>query len=467
MKSHTKTHIKKEKRDDTKKSTLKKIKKQKIYSKITLTEEQNMTNVNSCTAEYISGRLFDITDILDGVNNNQVINDSDYMEIEYLSTSNIKEEYINSPMSNKSTGASSYTSSVQQINDIIYPEQSQAVELALASEIEIPSQWSDVSILPSKSIVPATPPSIATSSCLALPTAIQTYVDIPYNDMKIASTSADAAIYENQNNTDLTFDQSANDMMNNEANAEAEAMLNDILSTIDKIQNSNNVNNNNSSSNNNNINKTSGRCCGGGICDEFPNDKNKTTLKEITADADICRCVNCECDPLNGCVGGCGPENPCSSDSKDRNDPSVNSINPQSTRILPVPITQQNNGNTASIKNSSSDCCGGGSCGINNISKVVTENIPVPPQKNSGGCCGGGNITTVNDLLENITETNIESEGCSCKNASEGVANGCCVVICLKTLETLKNVLTQNSNLIKCGSFKESNFKTTSHCVSK
>lgn len=61
---------------------------------------------------------------------------------------------------------------------------SQAMEMAMASEIEIPTPWADVSVMASKPLIPSMP---TTSSCVALPIGVTSYVDLPFN-MNVAGS---------------------------------------------------------------------------------------------------------------------------------------------------------------------------------------------------------------------------------------------------------------------------------------
>lgn len=74
-------------------------------------------------------------------------------------------------------------------------QQSVAVEMAMASEVEMPAAWIDVGVLAAKAV---SPHAIAdpVAACVALPTAIPTYVDLPAAYLQMATASPT----ERQNN---------------------------------------------------------------------------------------------------------------------------------------------------------------------------------------------------------------------------------------------------------------------------
>lgn len=118
------------------------------------------------------------------------------------------------------------------------------------------------------------------------------------------------------------------------------------------------------------------------------------TLKDITADADICKCIDCKCDVEQGCQGGCGPDNYCK-------------------------------GSTDVIEDN------------NNCSKITEAYVKKK-------CCGTDKSKSPlddGDLLNFSYDCSVK---CSCKSISDGVANGCCVVICLKTFESLQSAYNKN-----------------------
>lgn len=194
----------------------------------------------------------------------------------------------------------------------------EALQLSLANEVEIGAPWVDISVLANKSVIPSQP---VTSSCVALSTAIPTYVNLP-----TYQAQADVMSFF----TGATDDQTMND-------------LNDLLLT-----------------------------------DGF--DSTGKTLKSITADAGICQCTNCKCDPMQegGCVGGCGPAKPCKT-------------------------------NSAKLKEQSQ-------------MEINTKQL----------------IDEIDSLNVDTTKPQTSSSPCDCKDLKDGVDKGCCVVICLKTLETVK-----------------------------
>lgn len=328
-------------------------------------------------------------------------------------------------------------------NERQQPQTSQAVQMALASEIEIPSPWIDVAVLASKPVIPTDP---VTSACLALPTAIPSYVDLAFNVNTAASnyyhqtdtllsqsTDLDvgdnfenlnlddfslAAVnrVDNSNENEINESESLVDRLLEDANQmdissenqtvaqqlEADSILNDILMSIDNLQNAIQGPSTNSviaESDSNGGNEKASRSKG-------------STLQEITADADICSCVNCQCDQKAGCSGGCGPNKSCKSDN--------------------------NISATINETDKKSDCCGGKK--PNNVKK--TTNLNVKEATNL--------ITSM--AISPCCSTSVQGGSeCSCKSPIEGIKNGCCVVICLKTLEHLRSVLNSSTvNLIKC-----------------
>ena len=198
----------------------------------------------------------------------------------------------------------------------------EAMELSLASEVEMGAPWVDISVLANKSVLPSTP---VTSSCVALSTTIPTYVNLP--------------TYHTQN-----------DVMRNYYNGQPSGGDDQTMKDLNELL----------------------------LTNDF--DGEGKTLKSITADAGICQCTNCKCDPMqeNGCIGGCGPQKPC------RGPTTVQADKPAQMEI-----------DTKSL------------------------------------------IEEIDSLNVDTTKPQAPASSCDCKNTKDAVDKGCCVVICLKTLETV------------------------------
>ncbi|XP_029726554.2 uncharacterized protein LOC109399232 isoform X1 [Aedes albopictus] len=316
--------------------------------------------------------------------------------------------------------------------------ESKALEMALASEEEFNAPWVDISVLETKPL--ALDP--VTSSCVALPTSVPSYVDLPFNVNVAGFDDAepnasgelfmDGAYYDPnliEENARKEIDEA---IQISELNVAQQEQLGGGPDTTDNILNELFM---------------EGFLPSGTEQQPQDNNNNNTleppkTLKDITAEADICRCVNCQCDPMQGCLGGCGPERPC----RPQSNTNLQQQQQQQQQLvsLPQPVPNynlyQNQPPLASTQPSqgrSSGCC---------------APRKEPPARAS--CCSKKSSNPaaepIGDLLANLLGQ--QQTGCSCSGADEGVSKGCCVVICLKTLETLKNVLTTQSNLIRCHS---------------
>lgn len=82
-------------------------------------------------------------------------------------------------------------------------QQSVAVQMAMASEVEIPTAWIDVGVLAAKAVSPRAV-AVPAAACVALPTAIPTYVDLPAAFHQIATASASEGPPDNQKQSQNT-----------------------------------------------------------------------------------------------------------------------------------------------------------------------------------------------------------------------------------------------------------------------
>ncbi|XP_037904307.1 uncharacterized protein LOC119647451 isoform X1 [Hermetia illucens] len=510
------------------------------------------------------------------VPSNLILNAINAENVNYLNISNItataanimnvnngqqSAECVENPLTNHLPPTATYNPPIMPLEPMIVerqtqlPETSQALQLAMASEVEIPTPWFDVAVLASKPLIPTAP---VTPACVALPTEITTFVNLqantgtPENDY-ISPNPVPANVDVTQNfpvqettneSIENEFRQSyydifaslgsspsssqsilqgvsTNEVFNNDdaniddllnegtgytagsQDIETESLLNELLLTID------NAHKNCQHTVQNGQSETPTARGPTPLAEKqiVPNvstparsssavsgqQNSPKTLKDITAEADICRCTNCKCDKEMGCVGGCNQSNPCTKSK----------IQQQKNQPFKVPPRKVQ-------RSTSSSCCKKrASPTPKKVTSSCSCNMPTQERVSSPVCCGQieevtccnseaeippkssaeRKIDDVAALLENIVSstespccktpaeppkrerephvhrscgpavsnssakstTKRSGGACTCKSPMEGVANGCCVVICLKTLEALKNVLTRRSiNLIRC-----------------
>ena len=281
---------------------------------------------------------------------------------------------------------------------------------------------------------------------------------------------------------------------NSDDDMETESLLNDILMTID----------NNTSLLQETLQQAEEVPIDGSGLIEVDLRSEKPTLKQITADAGICSCTNCRCDKTKDCQGGCSSDKPCGKKQQivkgeksgccskktkankalSKRETEMNQNIEDVAMLLQnltsmgsskkggccgggsnTTVTQANANNKSSCcsgkavqPTATSSCCSGkavqptatSSCCSKPEPKPVSSNCYSTPEQtnNTSSCCSSA---TTKAIASSSNTKAIKNSTCTCKSPSEGVANGCCVVICIKTLQALRKVLTRkNLNLMLC-----------------
>lgn len=411
-----------------------------------------------------------------------------------------------------------------------FPETSQAVEMAIASEIEMPTPWIDTTMLASKTLLPT---EKLLPSCIAIPTRIPSYVNLPFQ-MNTAATSymiddgANDLIDSTQSTSSIV---DSNDQLSvrelDELIAEQTvSSFNTSLSTLtltngdpsmndfgtDMQQNFNEFDEMEQKATPNlseNILHLNTQVIDGDDFQSKPtpltlshSDENivdrlllETEMENSTSTQDLDNDDSFLTDLLMSIDGVTTTDAHAVNDSNNvlmsqqyeniENSSQIpDTILGENTNDMIMvrtdsvfhPKNKQNgineNGNDL-LRNTSScnSCVGGTDCcaqrpvnakpiaieevipntrtamTVNRVENksfndamanaIISSLITQPASASNAGCCSSGG-----------------NGKCTCKSPQEGLTNGCCVVICLKTLEHLRNVIRNSStlNLIRCSS---------------
>lgn len=372
---------------------------------------------------------------------------------------------------------------------------SQAIEMAIASEVEIPTPWIDSGVLASNSVIQT---EKLLASCIALPTEIPSYVNLPYNTVNTAISGYvdDLDEHGHLNSANVTNDmQCKNDMDQTFENLR----LND-LSPISDAQNQQQTSMLPTQTGVNlmDLNKNDSKMIDMAL---NADDHYVERLLLEGTDMDLTETTNISSDIGNDDEDSIltdlllSFENPNFSDLNDEksvpmsepydiignaSQASDNILAENTADMLMVPTNLVFKTNTkfeappAFAENLySTDAKISPNTSFDTNASILNHSKPMAPphSTNSNGNKIKNetksmesdlmNTDEANNILDSLisataidAKTTCENTKCTCRSPQEGLVNGCCVVICLKTFDQLRKALNNRTtlNLLRCSS---------------
>lgn len=333
---------------------------------------------------------------------------------------------------------------------------SQGIEMAVADEIELPSPWVDVAVLASKPVLPTAP---VVSACVAIPTEIPSYVNLPFN----LNTVATNYIGEIQSPSQQRQQQQLQHIINDDHATNFQNLNIDDFD-LDNDKTTSNIINNSSKETSNNIFDTSTD----NIIESLLMETNEMVdgpTEEL--DQDVIAAQQMEADAILTEILK-----------------SIDSVQQQSKAMMAAQqqFDQQDEQQQSTIPKTSDKAT------QSSLFEIEECSVKVECDSTVSGCCKSRTITSkkpnnrytnerpkglntrqTRNLITSLaispccatksnnnkseTIASSASTKCTCKSPNEGISNGCCVVICLKTLEHIRNALNSSTvNLIRCSS---------------
>lgn len=370
---------------------------------------------NSLITEFENAgiNICDIENPSETVGFNPVFNSNQEVKVSSpkVNVINVQNITLSNPLTTSNSTISLNNDSVSLEKQIYNPE---ALQMSLACDDEIPSAWDDVLTYETNaSQMNLFKENLNENPLTAVPTTIQSYINLPLLPI---SASID--------------------------------INNDINNSTNLMQNG----------------SFTGSECG---------NTNANLLKKITAESDICSCNDCKCTSYENCQNCQGNENTCEGQH------ARFSQNPNNTSVL-IPIASQSSccdtknisSNCSSNVSPKSSCCNSSTCSSScSNSTRCSSKSPVQPSCKIQNIVSAPRNCNTSSSTPSITKPMISVDSTlkqPIKNSCSGInsaiqfirasnpdcskkGDDCCVVICLKTMEQLKQMLSLASG---CNSFQ-------------